>query len=221
MSIGPVSNLPEAMLRPDVLLLVGEDASECGTHFGPWAHSYRGFHAQISDGRLVLVTPFGSSAMEAILWELRGARRIILAGTAGALGGFQGAAWTPLQVEAATPCYQSFDGPPVAYTPSWTLDLPGTASVSTDRFYGFSPLTDAEYPAEPGLQEAWHRLGGSDAIVEMEVAAFFHFCERFGDPDLGYAAIKVVANDVNDLDSLTDGSQRAMALAIEAAKAAF
>lgn len=218
-----MSNLPADLVRPDVLLLVGEDSTECAALLGlEWAHAYRGFHGAVQDDRLVLMTPFGSSAMESVLWELAPrVRRIILAGTAGALGGFEGQAWQPLAVASATPCYQSFDGPPIAYTPSLQLDLPGVDSVSTDRFYGFSPLTESNYPAEPGLQEAWQRLGGSDAIVEMEVAAFFHYCERFGKPDLQYAAVKVVANAVDDLDSLPGRSARAMQVALDAVIAAF
>lgn len=225
MPIGPVTNLPQAFLRPDVLLLVGEDPTECGAVLGiTWAHHYRGFLAGHHGERLVMVTPFGSTTMEALLWELLApgkVRRIILSGTAGALGGYTGRHMEALQVTDAVSVYQAFDGPPTGYGPSWSLDLPAVSSISTDRFYGFSPLTEGDYPAEPGLCDAWSRWGKTDRIVEMEVAAFFHFAQRFGQPDLQYAAVKVIANDVKALDTLTSGSAEAMKVAIDAALASF
>ena len=168
-------------------------------------------------------SPFGSTVMEALLWELLApgvVTRVILAGTAGALGGYSGPHMAPVQVTEATSVYQSFDAPPAPYVPSWHLDLPEVASISTDRFYGFSPMTDDAFPAEPGLCEAWSKWGNADAIVEMEVAAFFHFAQRLA-PALQYAAVKVVANDVSALESLPDGSARAMQRAVDAAWAAF
>lgn len=223
-TLGPVSGIPHDLLRPDVLLLVGEDPAECAAAAGvTWQHSYRGFHAAVRDDRLVVVSPFGSTVMEALLWELLApgvVTRVILAGTAGALGGYSGPHMAPVQVTEATSVYQSFDAPPAPYVPSWHLDLPEVASISTDRFYGFSPMTDDAFPAEPGLCEAWSKWGNADAIVEMEVAAFFHFAQRLA-PALQYAAVKVVANDVSALESLPDGSARAMQRAVDAAWAAF
>lgn len=224
MNLGPVACLPSALLRADVLLLVGEDPSECAPAAG-WSHSYRGFHGAVVDKRLWLVTPFGSSAMEAVLWELLRpgtARRILLAGTAGALGGFSGPAMEPLRIDGARSILQCFDSHPNAvFEPSWNLPLPGTRSISTDRFYGFSPTAEGDMPVEPAMSEAWDRYGGDDAVVEMEVAAFYHFCRSLGGPELRYGAIKVVANDVADLDSLPKASAQAMRVATDAALACF
>lgn len=207
------------MLRPRVLLCVGEDPADCGV--SPAEHAYRGFTARIQGDVLVLTTPFGSTAMEALLWELLRpgvVERVVLAGTAGALGGFRGRQGTAYAVGSARPAYQAFDVHEKAtYAPSWNPGLEEVSSVSTDRFYGFSTLAEADYPAEPGLLETWQQLGSSDAIVEMEVAAFYHFCQSFGAPNLQYLAIKVVANDVADLDSLPAGAAKAMAIALDAA----
>lgn len=210
------------MLRPDVVLLVGEDLAICRRHMPGQAdavHEHRGFTAEVRGGCLWVVCAFGSSAMEAICWELTRAgvvERVLLAGTAGSLEGYTGPTMVPVAVVEARSVAQCFDAPPRTWTPSWPLDLPGVASISTDRFYGFSPASDDLFPAEPGLLEAWGRHRKDDAIVEMEVAAFFHFMEQFA-PDVRVAAIKVVANPVSDLASLTDTADEAMELAIGAA----
>ncbi len=226
-TIGPVSGIPRDLLRPDVLLCVGEDPDECLAAWGgdAFTHSYRGFHAAVVDDRLHLVTPFGSTVMEALLWEILSpgvVQRILLVGTAGALGGFTGPSMEPLRVEGARPVYQCFDTHPDAVMePSWRpKGFPGVQSISTDRFYGFSPTVQS-MPAEPGMLEAWNCHGGMDGIVEMEVAAFFQFAKQFGAPALQYAAIKVVANDVSDLDSLPDGAGLAMERAVAAGLASF
>lgn len=205
------------------MVLAGEDPSECGVD--SWGHVYRGFHASADDNCLRIVCPFGSSAMESLLWELTrqpGLERMVLVGTAGALHGFAGPAMAPLLVASARPVNQCFESHPEAvFEPSWFPDVPPAASISTDRFYGFSDLIEGPYPAEPGLQEAWSRWRDADAMVEMEVAAFYHFAKQFGAPDLQYAAIKVVANDVADLDSLPASSRSAMETAIEAGQTAL
>ncbi len=216
--IGPVSAIPRSLVRERVLLCVGEDPEQCAPSLpARFTHHHRGFSAAADDQASYIVTPFGSAAMEAITWELAPhVSRVVIAGTAGALDGFSGPTMRPLWVDPARTAYQAFDAPPeLSWSPTLRSELPSVTSYSTDRFYGFSHLTDQDHPAEAGLVEAWGRARGEDAIVEMEVAAFFHFCETFGIPE--YGAVKVVANEVSDLDSLPIHAESAMAAAIPAA----
>ena len=182
-------------------------------------HEHRGFTAEVRDGVLWVMCAVRQQRHGGHLLGVARAgvvERVLLAGTAGSLEGYTGPVMVPMAVVETRSVAQCFDAPPRTWTPSWPLDLPGVASISTDRFYGFSPASDDEFPAEPGLLEAWGRHRHDDAIVEMEVAALFHFLEQFA-PDVRVAAIKVVANPVSDLASLTDTADEAMGLAIAAA----
>lgn len=215
MRIGPATCLPNDMVRSDVLLCLGEEWSEFTSamdHAGLDApgktHRHRTFSAQVRDGVLCLAGGLSSAVVETSLWELslaQNVERIILVGTAGALPGYRGAFGAPHLMEPARSVHQNFE-PPHGWTgkPTWGLSLPKKEVISVDRFYGFSPATLSGYPAEPALREVWTKWKDHDALVDMEVAAFYWYAERFGVPT--YAAIKAAANPLSDLDSLPEAS---------------
>ncbi len=171
----------------------------------------------------MLAGGLGSAVVETCLWELHRTgmvERIILVGTAGALPGYKGAFGAPHLMDPARTVYQNFESPPEwVGEPTWSLPLPTKECISNDRFYGFSPASMADYPAEPGLQEAWTRWKDDDAFVDMEVAAFYWFAKRFGIKT--YAAVKAAANPLSDLDSLPEASHAVIQSVVAAAADAF
>ncbi len=228
--IGPSTGLPRSMVRPDVLLCLGEEEDEfeaaldaAGLTPAALRTHYRAFHGRVRDDILCLDGAVGSAVVEKCLWDLLGTgivRRIILVGTAGAMPACTAARDRPYRISPASSIYQNFDAPPrAAWAPTADVGLPDFPIVSCDRFYGFSPLVEGAYPAEPGLLEAWHQYAEQDMMVDMEVGAFYHYCERFGAPDLQYAAIKAVANSVSELDALPEASAAALTATVLAAVA--
>ncbi len=231
MNLGPSTGLPHAMLRPHVLLCLGEEQQEVKAAIDATgatpdrlpAHRHRTFHAVVRDDVLCLDGGLGSPMVEKALWELLrtgDVERLVLVGTAGSLDGFTGDAGVPYLCDPACSLYQNFDAPPeAAWSP--TMDVPGmdrVAVVSSDRFYGFSHAVEGAYPAEPGLSESWARHRHDDALVDMEVAAFYHYAERFDrSGGVEYAAIKAAANKVSDLASLPAHSGRTLDAVVAAA----
>ena len=228
-NLGPSTAIPHEMMRPNVLLCLGEEPHEvqwaldaAGAPDATASHRHRTFHAVVRDDVLCIDGGLGSPMVEKALWELLGTERVdrlLLVGTAGSLDGFSGEAGRPYLCDPATSVYQNFDVPPGAsWSPTLDVDLPRAAIVSSDRFYGFSHEADRIYPAEPGLLEAWDRHRGEDALVDMEVAAFYHFCEQFDrEGRAEYAAIKAAANRVADLPSLPQHSARTLNQVVAAA----
>lgn len=225
--IGPSTGLPREMVRPDVLLCLGEEEDEFESALDEVGLTpevlrthHRAFHARVRDGILCLDGAVGSAVVEKCLWELlrtETVERIILVGTAGAMPNCSAERDVPYRISPAQTLYQNFDAHPEArWEPTLDVGLPDKALVSSDRFFGFSNLAEGPYPAEPGLLEAWHRFRDQDLMVDMEVAAFYHYCQRFGAPDLQYAAIKAVANAVDDLDSLPERSAAALQATVAA-----
>jgi len=214
------------MVRPDVLLCLGEEWSEfeaamdaAGLDSPGDTHAHRTFTAQVRDGVLCLAGGLSSAIVETSLWELSRAgqvERIMLVGTAGALPGYRGAFGAPHLMDPATSVHQNFE-PPVGWTgsPTWDVQLPAKECISVDRFYGFSPVTLAEYPAEQALKDEWSKWKDHDAFVDMEVAAFYWYAERFGFQT--YAAIKAAANPLSDLDSLPESSHAVVHSVVAAA----
>lgn len=226
-TIGPSTGLPVDLVRPDVLLCLGEEEDEfedaldrAGLDPAPLRSHHRSFHGRVRNGILCLDGALGSALVEKCIWELSltgKVQRILLVGTAGSLEGFSGEPMLPYLATPAVSVFQNFDPPPNAqWLPSWELDMPRKAIVTCDRFFGFSSLIDSTYPAEPSLQAAWQRYRGQDMMLDMEVAAFYHYCQSFGPPDLLYAAIKAVANPVWDLDALPENSPGALRACVRA-----
>ncbi len=217
--------IPRDMMRERVLLCLGEEGSEFAEALGQQAprigpvHRYRAFQAGVRDDILCISGAVGSAVVEKCLWEIlhAGVKRVILVGTAGSMPGFQGDFGVPYEAAPAWMTFQNFEAPPRTWTPSLETGLPQQGIVSSDRFYGFSTLLESDYPAEPGLLEAWHQFRDQDLMVDMEVAAFYHYCEQFGDKDLQFTAIKAVANRVDELDKLPEHSAAVLDTVVAAA----
>lgn len=216
------------MVRPNVLLCLGEEEDEfedaldaAGLTPEVLRTHYRAFHGRVRDDILCLDGAVGSAIVEKCLWDLLGTgvvERVLLVGTAGAMPECSAKQDKPYRMSPASSLYQNFDAPPGAsWEPTADVGLEDFPIVSSDRFYGFSSLVEGKYPAEPGLLEAWHQHARRDIMVDMEVGAFYHYCERFGANDLQYAAIKAVANSVTDLSTLPDASARALTATVQAA----
>ena len=220
------------MLRPQVLLCLGEEKAEFdhaldGAGFGPAveSHSHRTFVAEIRSGVLCLSGGLGSAIVETSLWELLRpgkVERIVLVGTAGQLPKYTGPAGQPRLLDPVWSAVQGFHAPPdKTWSPRITSDLARAACVSTDRFYGFSTRIEHDYPAEPELLAAWQRHRDRDALVEMEAAPFYHYAALFGGDRLEYAAVKAPANEVAVLDSLPEASAAAVEAAVAVTRHLF
>ncbi len=211
------------MIRPDVVVCFGEDRREwdraCAAANLPLGqHEYRRVHAGADEHMLTVLAPFGSPAVEALLWELfeeGDIERMVLVGTAGSLEGYTGPVMEALIASPARQVFTSIDDPR-EHTCAWPTSLPHVECITTDRFYGMSPT---DIPCEQGLVHAWQQWRGADAIIDMESAAFYDCCRRFGPADLQCAAVRVVANPIEDLSELPEKSAAALVVAARAAAA--
>ncbi|HSI34351.1 MAG: hypothetical protein ACAI43_05745 [Phycisphaerae bacterium] len=225
-TIGSVSGIRTALIRPDVILCVGEQPEELeraievlGEERGRL--SFRCYRAIAYDRVCVIWSGIGTGCVEPLLYELlrkapadRRPRRIVLVGTAGALrdGVEFGRAYP---IARAIAVHTAFDDVGEV-TPRWDGFDPasGKSTVSTDFFYGFSPKpAAAEYAGPTGnaawagrLAERFEAYRRRYDLVEMEVAQFYFLCRQFGDAGLQYIAFKGASNPVTDLDAQTAGS---------------
>ncbi|HYE21911.1 MAG TPA: hypothetical protein VEA69_25955 [Tepidisphaeraceae bacterium] len=225
-TIGSVSGIRADLLRPDMILCVGEQPEEldraiAGLGAERGRQSFRCYRAIAYDRTCVIWSGIGTGCVEPLLYELlrkapaeRRPRRIVLVGTAGALrhGVEFGRAYPIAQAIAANTALDDVD----EVTPRWDGFDPasGKSAVSTDFFYGFSPKPAAGHYTGPTGDPAWagrlatrfEALRARYDLVEMEVAQFYFLCRQFGDADLQYIAFKGASNPVTDLDAQTEGS---------------
>ncbi len=233
--VGPVTRIPAAALRPTLVIVAGEDpreleealeAAQLSLH--AW-QPYRCYQAWSDDDVTVVWTGPGSACLEPLLWECIGharddlespVERALLIGTAGTLPGLP----VPLEgpkaywIHIARPVWQLLDDAKDTLLPRWPAKapLPTAMALSTDRFYGFSPAgQDVDGAIGPSLAAAWRLHKEHPALVDMETAAFFHFCSRFQIPWFG--AIRAPANTLTDLDGMPERSGEALRVAIGAA----
>ncbi len=221
MELGPVTRIPAHMIRPDVVVCFGEDRREwdraCAAAGLPLGqHEYRRVHAGADATTLTVLAPFGSPAVEALLWELfdeGDIQRMVLVGTAGSLEGYTGPVMEAVVASPARQVFTSIDDPR-EHTCAWPTSLPEVACITTDRFYGMS---NTDIPCEQGLVHAWQQWRGHDGIIDMESAAFYDCARRFGPAKLQCVAIRVVANPIEDLSELPERSAEALLIATKAA----
>jgi hypothetical protein len=206
-SLGPNTNAPPELLSPKVLLVCGEDRRELLPFVrSSRSHAFRCFEFWKEDGFTLVLSGMGTGCVEPLIWELTQpgiVREIVLAGTAGKMPGSRVPIGEPHEVAEAFAVATALDGERITLPlkPRWDrpTGLPSTRSVSTDFFYGFSPrVQTGNYPLQggslaAGYAEHWAR---GTPLIDMEVAAFYCFCERFGDAGLQYLAVKAPSNEL-------------------------
>ncbi len=207
------------MLRSQVLLCHGEDRAE-------WAHAlksagvvpedshvYRGIEVWCDPARTYILAPFGSAAVEAVLWELTrapGMQEIVLWGTAGGLPG--GAPTGAVAVRGAEALWMAHLPDGDGGEANMASALPDVHGVSTDRFYGASPAGIHGYH-DAG---AWHKLRDKAGVIDMETAAFYAYLQRWA-PDVKRVAVRCVANPVAHVEEMPLHSEDALASALAGA----
>jgi hypothetical protein len=151
-----------------------------------------------------ILAGIGSGALEPLLWEILApgvVRKIVLIGTAGAVGSGAPAMGVALPINEAYSCGTGIDGEiglePVK--PRWNLPA-GTKTcsiASSDFFYGYSErVIDGSFKACQGaFREKYLNIRDKAALIDMEVAQFYYFCPRFDTTGrLEYVAIKGSSN---------------------------
>lgn len=223
----PNARLVAGQLRPDVILCCGEDKGAfvealrvVGLPADPAAPDFRGFTAWTFPTLTVVLAPIGTGSVEPILNEILHAapiQRILLVGTAGALGPRRLPKGAAHAISEAWLAGTGLDREVVAQPlrPDWP-DLPAdgpTASiVSSDFYYGFAP---ARHPGDyrhrlPALRGDFERLSAFVDLVDMEVGQFYALCRLIPErPGLRFLAIKGASNAVEN-----HGEQNAHAPAV-------
>jgi hypothetical protein len=210
-TLGPNTNAPQELLSKRCVLVVGEDRRDVVALLGSpgeTSHSFRNYEFWKQADFTLVLSGIGTGCVEPLMWELLRAKvieEIILIGTAGKMPGASIPIGQPCAISDAFLGGTGLDQEGVSepLKPRWELPagIPTASSVSTDFFYGFSPRVMAgEYPFGRGhLRERYreHVRRGTQ-FVEMEVAQFYAFCDRFGHAELRYLAIKGASNELGD-----------------------
>lgn len=207
-TLGPNTNAPVELLSADCIYVAGEDRSHVLSLLPEGAPSFRhrGYEFWKQPNFTMILSGMGTGCVEPLVWEITQpgvVRRIVLVGTAGKMPAARVDPGSPHAVTEAFLAGTGLDGENIAQPlrPRWELpnEIATASSVSTDFFYGFAPrLLDGGYPLADGdLRRKYeeHVRRGTQ-LVEMEVAAFYCFCERFGDGDLRYVAVKGASNEL-------------------------
>lgn len=230
-TLGPNTNAPKELLSRKCILVVGEDRRDVVALLGSpedASHAFRSYEFWKQADFTLVLSGIGTGCVEPLMWELLGTKvieEIMLIGTAGKMPG------ASIPIGQACAISEAFlagtgldqEGIVEPLKPRWELpaDIPTASSVSTDFFYGFSPRVMAgEYPFDQGhLRERYQEhIRRGTQLVEMEVAQFYAFCDRFGGPTLRYLAIKGASNDLgNDARQVAE-SKGVIARCMELAK---
>ncbi|MEO0054561.1 MAG: hypothetical protein RLZZ50_508 [Verrucomicrobiota bacterium] len=212
----PNARLVAAQLRPDVVLCCGEDKTAfvgalraVGLPADPATPDFRGFTAWTFPALTVVLAPIGTGSVEPILNEILTTapiERIILVGTAGALGPRRLPKGEASPISEAWLAGTGLDREVACQPlrPEWP-DLPaGDASasiVSSDFYYGFAPAkAPGDYPHRlPRLRSDFERLSCFVDLVDMEVGQFYALCRLIPErPGLRFLAIKGASNAVEN-----------------------
>ena len=200
--LGPNTQLAAGVVRENVILCAGEDASELHAAFAALKQrppdllwEYRCYRFWNVEPATTLVwTGIGTGCLEPLLCELLHAdspvRSLLLIGTAGRLREGR------VEFGQAYPVGEALVGP------SAIRYLTGGESIQRPRFAGFptdepirSVSTDLYFLEE---QDAAQFRCDCD-LIDMEVAQFYYLCARLSAAsgrDLDYLAVKGPANDL-------------------------
>lgn len=240
----PNTNVPnEYFDAADWILCAGEDKDEmrsalrivypkgCLGH-----HEYRCYGFWRYDDFTLVWTGIGTGSLEPLMWEVLTTgriRRFVLVGTAGALPRSKAKLGSVYAIDRAYSAATALDHN-IQRPLRPAMDIPTTlqrsSSVSTDAYYGFSKLSlekekDGQnppdrphYPADRRLRKALKAHFSKNALVEMEVAQFYHFCQRFPPSShRQYLALKVPVNPVDSFEQQTQNTAIALQRVFEAA----
>ena len=211
----PNTNVPLEMLAAKTVLCCGEDFGELmramaavTTRAPVREHAYRGYRfVQFEDFALAWCG-IGTGCLEPLLCEvLRQGRitRMVLMGTAGCLDPTGAELGTPYLVGEAWLGGTAIrprdpDAPRRPHWPHAPAVLAPRSIVSTDFYYGFSPvahpLRDALLAHDAGLAEELAQHLPRCPLVDMESAQFYHLCRALEGDALEFVAVKAAANHV-------------------------
>ncbi len=234
--IGPNTAIDSSLIASDIILCCGEDPEElldcvrrtCGIG-NDVPHRYRGFGCLRLSSFSLVWGGIGTGTLEPLLWELLQSnlvRRIVLVGTAGALGRpeklghacviteayLAGTALDEARIEQPLrPDFPGFQA---------LVNLPAEAIISTDFYYGFASRDQG--PAYPDIMrramESYSKHAHRAGLIDMETGQFYFLCNAFGgERNIEYLAIKGPANSVADVGAQLSNSAAVLIEALSAA----
>jgi uridine phosphorylase len=212
-SLGPNTNAPRDLLASDVIICAGEDPNELaqainGIPLVEAPYSYRCYRFWKSPTLTVIWTGIGTGCLEPLLYEILSAgivKRVCLVGTAGTIRPALYTPGTPCWIESAYSLGMSIDNwvGPEPIHPRWEQPIlpnaPRASIVSTDFYYITSPagLKRFESYLPVGYADRYRERTDLCDMIDMETAAFFFFCQLFGQQELiEFVAVKGASNSV-------------------------
>jgi hypothetical protein len=233
-TLGPNTNAPRSLLGGDVIICAGEDRVElerglnefglANNHF-----QYRCYQWWRTGDLTVIWTGIGTGCLEPLLFEIlrpRSVRRICLVGSAGTIREPSCPPGTPCWIESAYSLGMSIDrwvGESALY-PRWAQPLAHsllrTTIVSTDFYYITSPagLERFAHRLPPDFADRYRERLKTCELIDMETAAYFFFCDLFGDETLEeYVAVKGASNSVEHQEEQVTHSARVVQQSLRAA----
>ncbi len=234
MSIGPNTNANVEILSEKIILCCGEDSAELLTALPDSInlnnctyHEYRCYKFWKFADFTLIWTGIGTGCLEPLLWEIfipQIIRKIILIGTAGKLPNSKAKTGKVYFIEKAYSGATALDEDniPQPLKPRFEslCRLEGASSVSSDFYYGFSEDSlNGRYPAnEQKLINALNKHLYKRDLVEMEVAQFYYFCQKFDQTrKLEFLALKGAANTVGKFEEQVAHSALIIKNSLEAA----
>jgi hypothetical protein len=231
-TLGPNTNAAPLLLHKHVILSCGEDTRDVLAAFAHHAkfsayHEHRCYKFWKFAAFTVIWTGFGTSCLEPLLWEILRpglVDKIVLVGTAGNLPHAKTALGKVYVIRDAYLALTALDflriEQPLAPVFADLKAYEAASIVSTDLFYGFSPLAQTgAYPIDPG--SASHLIGEHFAqrdMVDMEVGQFYYFCRAFTrNRPIEYVAFKGPSNQIGNAAEQNANSQAVTKSAFDAA----
>jgi hypothetical protein len=206
----PVSHILPEHLNERVILCCGEVEADLVRAFRNLpekpvlVQQYRCYKFwKYADFTLILAG-IGTGTLEPLLWEILAPnviRKIVLIGTAGAVGADAHTMGGALPIGEAYSCGTGIDTEVglEPLRPRWNLPA-GTrmcSIASSDFFYGYSDrVLDGSFKACQGPFKARYlQIRDRAALIDMEVAGFYYFCPRFDSTGkLEFVAVKGSSN---------------------------
>lgn len=235
--LGPNTNLDASYLQSNVLLCCGEDSAEflAAIQIDPtrkverhW--SYRCYQFWQFPGLLAAWGGIGTGCLEPMLYELLTPQKVKQIALVGTAGKFAHSKVGLTETYLCDPAKCSFTGMdriigdrimhPKLPAKVAGREFPKAGILSTDLFYGFSPLVMRDdFPLyHPSLAKAFHDESSRMDLIDMEVGQFYFLCEKYGRNSLdAYLAFKAAANEMGQGDQQLENSQSVLNSSVAAA----